>query len=89
MQERLGFAIFRGKRWALRLLSTTWIIDTPSLGQWKGLTEIPTTSLEQAGKSLQGKDKAEFLEFLRNMLKCRPEERSSARELLADPWLKS
>ncbi|KFZ16712.1 hypothetical protein V502_04955 [Pseudogymnoascus sp. VKM F-4520 (FW-2644)] len=60
-----------------------------SKGEWKGLAEIPRTSLEESEENLDGKDKRQFLEFMRKMLKWRPEERSSAKELLQDTWLRS
>ncbi|OBT40188.1 hypothetical protein VE00_08837 [Pseudogymnoascus sp. WSF 3629] len=58
-------------------------------GEWKGLAEIPRTSLEESEENLNGEDKRQFLEFIRKMLKWRPEERSSAEELLEDTWLRS
>lgn len=60
-----------------------------TIGDWKGLAEIPGTSLEESEENLDGKDKKQFLEFMRKMLKWRPEERSSAKELLQDTWLRS
>ncbi|KZT02281.1 protein kinase [Laetiporus sulphureus 93-53] len=56
-------------------------------GNWKGVADIPKTSLEDAEKNLAGEDKALFLHFVRKMLRWKPEERASARELLDDPWL--
>ena len=56
-------------------------------GNWKGATEIPKLTLEDAEKQLQGEEKALFLQFIRKMLKWKPEERESARKLLEDPWL--
>lgn len=32
-------------------------------------------------------DKRLFIEFVQRMIKWRPEERSTAKELLQDPWL--
>jgi serine/threonine-protein kinase SRPK3 len=43
--------------------------------------------LEDAEKRLYGEEKALFLNFVRKMLKWKPEERSSAKELLDDLWL--
>jgi serine/threonine protein kinase len=34
-----------------------------------------------------GEDKKLFIEFVRKMLQWLPENRSTAKELLADPWL--
>lgn len=56
-------------------------------GSWKGAAEIPSTSLEEVEEKLEGDDKAQFLRFVRKMLKWKPEERESARELLKDSWL--
>ncbi|OBT52082.1 hypothetical protein VE04_07674 [Pseudogymnoascus sp. 24MN13] len=58
-------------------------------GEWKGLAEIPQTSLEESEENLDGEDKKQFLEFMRRMLKWKPEERSYAEELLQDTWLRS
>ncbi|KGO67791.1 hypothetical protein PITC_048770 [Penicillium italicum] len=58
-----------------------------SEGNWKGAAPIPSTTLEQREKILQGEQQQLFLAFMRKMLQWRPEERSSARELLADQWL--
>ncbi|KAH8917346.1 kinase-like protein [Atractiella rhizophila] len=57
-------------------------------GNWTGKTAIPHASLEVAEKMLSKSEKAAFLTFVRRMLKWRPEERDSARDLLNDPWLK-
>lgn len=59
------------------------------IGQWNGLAEIPRTSLEESEENLYGEDKRQFLEFIRKMLKWLPEERSSAKELLQDTWLRN
>ncbi|KAJ5803907.1 uncharacterized protein N7518_000210 [Penicillium psychrosexuale] len=56
-------------------------------GNWKGAAPIPSTTLEQREEILQGKQQQLFLAFMRKMLQWRPEERSSASELLADKWL--
>lgn len=34
-----------------------------------------------------GEEKAKFIGFVKRMLKWNPEERSTAKELLDDPWL--
>lgn len=57
-------------------------------GKFIGGIEIPkATSLEEVEGILQGEDKKRFLEFMRKMLQWDPEKRSSAAELLQDPWL--
>ncbi|KAE8350529.1 protein kinase [Aspergillus coremiiformis] len=58
-------------------------------GNWKGLCEIPSTSLEKLEGNLQGVQQGQFLCFMRKMLRWRPEERASAEELLSDAWLRS
>lgn len=55
-------------------------------GKWKGAAEIPKMRLEDTEKKLQGDEKEQFLRFVRRMLKWKPEERESARELLEDSW---
>ena len=57
------------------------------IGTWKGSVEIPTTSLEDEEKNLEGEDKAGFLRYMRRMLRWKPEERPTASELTEDPWL--
>ncbi|KAJ5718676.1 protein kinase [Penicillium malachiteum] len=58
-------------------------------GNWKGAAEIPCTSLEKLESNLQDTQQRSFLCFMRKMLQWQPENRASAKELLADPWLKS
>jgi serine/threonine protein kinase len=36
---------------------------------------------------MHGEDKRMFIEFVQRMIKWNPEERSTAKELLQDPWL--
>jgi len=50
--------------------------------------DIPKTSLEDSERNLEGENKILFLTFVRKMLKWKPEERSTARDLLADTWLR-
>ncbi|KAG9041090.1 hypothetical protein FS842_002725 [Serendipita sp. 407] len=56
---------------------------------WKGAAEIPEGTLETAEKRLGGEEKVLFLDFARKILNWKPEERSTAGELLEDPWLNS
>ncbi|KAL4938853.1 hypothetical protein BDV06DRAFT_231493 [Aspergillus oleicola] len=58
-------------------------------GNWRGTIDIPPASLEKLERNLDGDEQQPFLRFLRKMLKWKPEERESARELLEDPWLRS
>jgi hypothetical protein len=48
---------------------------------------IPSLNLEQLEGRLEGEDKIGFLQFIRKVLRWMPEERSSAEELIFDPWL--
>ncbi|KAI6018886.1 putative CDK4/6 [Pisolithus marmoratus] len=56
-------------------------------GKWRGAAEIPKGTLEDAAKQPEGEERVLFLNFVRKMLKWKPEERSSAKELLDDLWL--
>ena len=56
-------------------------------GNWRRFAEVPKETLKDAGKQLKGEEEALFLSFAKKMLKWKPEERSSAKELLGDPWL--
>ncbi|KAJ5638827.1 protein kinase [Penicillium herquei] len=58
-------------------------------GTWKGAAEISCTSLEKLESNLEETQQRSFLCFMRKMLQWQPENRASAKELLADPWLKS
>jgi serine/threonine protein kinase len=58
-------------------------------GKFKADVVVATTSLEDEMKSLDGKEKTCFLKFLRRMLRWRPEDRATARELVQDPWIQS
>ncbi|CAN9335049.1 unnamed protein product [Alternaria alternata] len=59
-------------------------------GHWtggsKGVT-IPKISLEERVSVLKGEEKELFLDFIRSMLRWRPEDRKSATELLKHPWM--
>ncbi|KAF2765741.1 non-specific serine/threonine protein kinase [Teratosphaeria nubilosa] len=44
-------------------------------------------TLESTIRNISGEEKEMFLRFVRRMLKWKPEERSTAKELLDDPWL--
>ncbi|KAJ8081028.1 hypothetical protein PM082_017868 [Marasmius tenuissimus] len=56
-------------------------------GNWRGAAGVPKGSLEDVVTRFEGEEKVLFLKFVRRMLKWRPEERNSAKELLEDPWL--
>jgi len=57
-------------------------------GNWRGLVDIPDTSLDQVEVKLNGENKENFLRFMRRMLQWEPEKRATAKGLLLDPWLK-
>lgn len=52
-----------------------------------GGVDIPETTLQEREKRFRGEEKAGFLAFMRRMLCWVPEERTTADELLRDPWL--
>ena len=60
------------------------------IGESKADVPIPqNTSLEYSEEYLDGRDKEELLAFVRSMLRWRPEDRKTAKQLLDDPWLDS
>ena len=46
-------------------------------------------SFENSLNVISGEDKTMFLKFVRRMLKWQQEERSTAKDLLDDPWLQA
>lgn len=66
---------------------TSWKYFNNVTGKWKGAVEIPDITLETSEGQLEGKDKVEFLDFIRKMLRWIPEERQTAKQLLRHPWL--
>ncbi|KAH7390748.1 non-specific serine/threonine protein kinase [Phaeosphaeria sp. MPI-PUGE-AT-0046c] len=59
-------------------------------GHWTGGSKsvtIPSISLEDRISVLEGEEKELFLDFMRSMLRWRPEDRKSATELLTHPWM--
>ncbi len=56
-------------------------------GTCKDLVPIPNLSLETSERSLNGDNKARFLDFVRKMLQWVPEKRHTAKQLLEDTWL--
>ena len=46
-------------------------------------------SLESSISKIDGEDKRMFLKFVSRMLTWQPEDRSTAKELLSDPWLRA
>lgn len=64
------------------------LLTSCAIGKWKGAAEVPNETLEGMQNRLEGEEKALCLRFMRRMLRWKPEERSSAKDLLDDPWLK-
>ncbi|EFI26662.1 CMGC/SRPK protein kinase [Coprinopsis cinerea okayama7 len=58
-------------------------------GAWKDEAEIPAQTLENTITRMEGEEKALFINFARRILKWKPEERCSAKELSEDPWIRS
>ena len=58
-------------------------------GQFKGMAIAPSHfNFENSICKIDNdEDKRLFIEFVQRMIKWRPEERSTAKELLQDPWL--
>ncbi|KFY90716.1 hypothetical protein V500_05005 [Pseudogymnoascus sp. VKM F-4518 (FW-2643)] len=65
--------------WNLAGLVSTWIASEDAV--------VPLLSLDSLEKQLSGEEKQLFIRFIRSMLKWLPEERSTAKQLLKDPWL--
>lgn len=51
------------------------------------LSELRDLGLDGTITMLSGDDKKLFVQFVTRMLKWLPEDRATAKELLADPWL--
>ncbi|KAJ5415840.1 hypothetical protein N7465_004535 [Penicillium sp. CMV-2018d] len=57
-------------------------------GQFKGTTIASSNfNFENSICHIHNEDKRMFIEFVQRMIKWHPEERSTAKELLQDPWL--
>ncbi|CAG8424434.1 unnamed protein product, partial [Penicillium salamii] len=57
-------------------------------GRFKGTNIAPSKfKFEHSIRNLRNEDKRMFIKFVRRMIKWDPEERSTATELLHDPWL--
>ena len=58
-------------------------------GNWTAEIDTPRgLTLEGVEENLDGEKKEEFLQFVRCMLQWRPEDRWTAKELLAHPWMR-
>ncbi len=58
-------------------------------GEFMADVEIPTTPFDEEMKSLDGEEKSSFLNFLRRMLRWRPEDGATAGELVEEPWIRN
>ncbi|KAA8643356.1 putative protein kinase [Aspergillus tanneri] len=56
-------------------------------GEFKGPKIGAEFNFETSLSQIKGDDKRMFISFVKRMIKWRPEERSTPRELLEDPWL--
>ncbi|KAK7577697.1 hypothetical protein V3481_016239 [Fusarium oxysporum f. sp. vasinfectum] len=57
-------------------------------GELKDPSRIPSNfNLESTLTCIAGEEKRRFVQFVKRMIAWRPEERSTAKELLDDPWL--
>lgn len=69
------------------LASSTLLII--KAGELDPAMEIPRNfTLEGSISQLYGEDKAKFLSFVKRILTWKPEDRSTAKDLLEDPWLR-
>lgn len=58
------------------------------IGNLKDPGRIPTDfSLDNSITCMSGEEKTRFMHFIRRVLTWCPEKRSTAKELLDDPWL--
>ncbi|OBT66137.1 hypothetical protein VE03_05141 [Pseudogymnoascus sp. 23342-1-I1] len=56
-------------------------------GNWKCVNPVLPASWEESERNLNGSNKKAFLNFVRKMVRWTPESRTTAEELLQDPWL--
>ena len=61
---------------------------TSAAGSFDAGIELPPASSLEAIETTLGADREEFMQLMRKMLQWMPERRSTAKELLEDPWLK-
>lgn len=60
--------------------------DALVVGTFKHPDQVSEAGLESEEENLEGEEQAQFLAFIRRMLRWQPEDRASAAELLQDPW---
>ena len=60
-------------------------------GAWKGVEgiEIPAVAFQEMVTCFTGNEAAQFVDFMRSMLRWKPEERYTARQLLTHPFLRN
>ncbi|KAI9039313.1 uncharacterized protein KD926_009755 [Aspergillus affinis] len=67
--------------------SRTHLLYKPD-GQFKGTAIAPSNfNFEKSIYNTYNENKSMFVEFVRRMIKWNPDERTTAKELLEDPWL--
>ncbi|KAK3688226.1 kinase-like domain-containing protein [Podospora appendiculata] len=72
------------------LASMISILGPPARNFNAGIELPPPSSLEEIETSLLGaKDRDQFMQLVRKMIQWDPENRSTAKQLLEDPWLKA
>ncbi|KAK0629587.1 kinase-like domain-containing protein [Bombardia bombarda] len=58
-------------------------------GTYNAFIPLPSSvSLEEIETNLEGEDKKLFMQVMRKMLQWKPEDRSTAKDMLQDPWIK-
>ncbi|QGI87658.1 hypothetical protein CEK25_002614 [Fusarium fujikuroi] len=63
------------------------LLEIP-IGELKDPGRVPSNfSLESTLTCMAGEEKRRFIHFVKRMITWHPEDRSTAKELLADPWL--
>jgi len=71
-------------------LNSILCLFTRETGKLKGPDLTPQNfSLENSTSKIDGEDKRMFLKFVSRMLTWQPEDRSTAKDLLSDPWLRA
>ncbi|KAF7187460.1 Serine/threonine-protein kinase SRPK [Pseudocercospora fuligena] len=57
-------------------------------GKFIAEVPVPKTTLAELETNLEGTEQDRFLTFMQGMLRWRPEDRKTAKQLLEDPWLR-
>lgn len=59
-----------------------------SLGNFEPQVRIPPITFEDSITQISGEEKKMFISFVKRMLTWEPKHRSTAKDLLDDPWLR-